>query len=126
MDHPRPPGSHLRASMPPLQGLNCSVRYSQGVALGFTVSAFRASDPVTSQARVRCSENAHPSPKNALLNIRVRSTYLLSELISSGGPPRYVGPRRFCSVWACLAHCTLYHTNTCNTRNPSAKTCAPG
>ena len=33
------------ASMPPFQGFTGSVRYSQGVALGFIIAAFQAGDP---------------------------------------------------------------------------------
>jgi len=72
------------------------------------------------------AELTHPSPKSAPLNTWARLVYLLSGFIGSGGPPRYVGLRRFCSVWACLAHCSLYQTNASNTRSPSAKICVPG
>ena len=76
---------------------------------------------------LECAGRApNPYPKSALLNIRGRLASLLSLLIGNRGSPRYVGPRRFRWVWACRAHCTLYHTNTCNTRNPSAKISAPG
>ena len=80
----------------------------------------------TQTSRMNRSYRPHPYPKSALLNIRGRFASLLSLLIGNRGSSRYVGPRRFRWVWACLAHCPLYHTNTCNTRNPSAKTCAPG
>jgi len=46
--------------------------------------------------------------------------------ISNRGRSRYVGLRRFRSGWAWRTHCCLYQTTARNTRNPSAKICAPG
>ena len=111
-EQPRTPNASFNSPM------NCHAKRLECVQLA---------GAVVRRGAVRKREQApHPYPKSVLLNIRGRLASLLSLLIGNRGSPRYVGVRRLRWVWAWLAHCPLYHTNTCNTRNPSAKTCAPG
>jgi hypothetical protein len=57
MGHSRSTDFPLRTNMLPLQGLNWSFRYFQGVARGFIISAFQATHPGASQTPMRSSKD---------------------------------------------------------------------